>query len=402
MLFASPEKRLTFQANDLAEKVKQEFNSLAQVIKRGEHVIADHEKVTADRENFLRDNEDMQIDQNVSTNTDTKRAKWLLVGVVLICLIFSVKGLSFLFGAFYATISLWVVLPIAILLAAFIVMGSIYLNHFAEQRRGASVVEFIVGKIAAYSIILFLPVLNLMEGFDSQYQEVVMTLNILACVVDVIAHCALVTMSHVFVTAEDSRKAISILRKKDRAQKRADQRLRSLNAEFTTIKNRFSNVTTRFVQVYSQLHEVDERAAANMMFLLPNFIIWMINNRIVQHAVLPYHADEAGRPVVDLQYFTPDNDSIRQGWDQLSSVNGYSTMNETLQIQEDREDEGAAHNGQEEHRNQNGTSVNGTRSQSNGTMTIDDRSEEQPTLPELATYEDLFDETDPNPNDKYL
>ena len=40
----------------------------------------------------------------------------------------------------------------------------------------------------------------------------------------------------------------------------------------------------------------------------------------MQHAIIPYHTDENGHPVVELSYFTPEHDTIRQAWDILSMV----------------------------------------------------------------------------------
>jgi hypothetical protein len=334
MVFASPEKRLVIQTHMLADETINVFNDLTDIIKKGEYVIQDHVKVTQDREHFLRDNIDTQVDQNVNRNTDTKRAMWILTGVMLIGTLFSVKGLQFFFGEFYASVSLWVIIPIAIALAAVLVIGSICLNHFSEQYRMKNMVVFIHAKIAAYVIVLFLPIVNLIEGFNSNYSESVMAMNILAVIIDITAHTALVSMHNVFVTAENSKIAIKALKNKDNNQDKADKNLRAVNYLFIKAKNLFSKKATNFVYNYKRLESTNAEAARHIMFMLSNFLIWMINNKVVQHAVLNYHANENGQPVVELTYFTPENDAVRKGWDQLSKVTGYDTL---PQVQEQPE-----------------------------------------------------------------
>jgi len=66
------------------------------------------------------------------------------------------------------------------------------------------------------------------------------------------------------------------------------------------------------------------KTAANLLFLLDNATIWVINNRIFENAVLPYHTDEQGRPVIEKQYFTERGDLIRAAYDELSKVNNPS------------------------------------------------------------------------------
>ena len=130
-IFMSVEARLTRKAIDMAKRVKKEFAILEQTIKEGGYVVEDHVRTAKDRDDFLQDNTETRIDQNIGRNKDVERARWLMLGVVVMCLIFSVKSVSFLFGSLYSVSSLWVIVPIALLLATFIVIGSIYLNHFA-------------------------------------------------------------------------------------------------------------------------------------------------------------------------------------------------------------------------------------------------------------------------------
>jgi len=245
----------------------------------------------------------------------------LLTGVMLIGCILSVKGLKFFFGEFYASISLLMIIPIAMALAGVIVVGSIYLNNFSNRFRGQNDFVFYQLKVAAYAMVLFIPAMNLLEGFDSNYRPVVMALNIVGCVIDFILHTSLVSMSSVFTTAEDSKTAIKIMRLKDKALAIADQKLRAFNEIFMKGKAIFTNSAKHMVSSFKELQIINPQAAANALLLLDNFTIWMINNKVMQHALIPYHADENGHPVVELGYFTSQQDTFRLGWDNMSRVN---------------------------------------------------------------------------------
>lgn len=391
MAFASPEKRLVYETQTLAEETVDSFDDLQRTIKIGEYVLEDNRKITQDREEFLRDNADTQVDQNVNRNTDTKRAMWLLCGVMIIGTIFSVKGLQFFFGEFYGSMNIWVAIVVAMLLAALLVIGSIVMNHFSEQQKGKNQLVYIHAKVAAYVIVLFLPMMNLIEGFNSNYSKTVMSLNIIAVLVDIVAHTALVTMYGTFITAENSNIAIKKLRLKDKAQRKSDMERRSLNDTFIKKKNYFSKIASRIVQKYMQLEAQNAEAARNVLFLFPNFLIWMINNKVMQHAVLPYHSNENGQPVVELNYFTPENDAIRRGWDQLSSINGYHDTPQNLELNNTNSsiEELPFSNEQQNQQQAN----NNAQHQNNET----DANQQLP-----LDYNSILDNTNPNPNDKIL
>lgn len=391
-LFASPEKRLELKTRELAMQTTQVFDNLQKIIKDGEYVMADHQKVVNDREQFLRDNTETQVDQNVTRNTDNKRAYMLLTGVMLIGCILSVKGLKFFFGEFYASMSLLMIIPIALILAGVIVIGSIYLNNFSNRFRGQNTFVFYQLKTAAYAMILFIPAMNLLEGFDSNYRPVVMALNIVGCVIDVILHTSLVSMSSVFTTAEDSKKAIKIMRLKEKALAAADQKLRAFNDIFIKAKAKFTGSAKQFVSSFKELQAMNATAATNTLYLLDNFTIWMLNNKVMQHALIPYHADENGHPIVELRYFTPEQDSIRHGWDMLSTVRVNETNNqqaETLNGQRQATELPAANEAAQQHQEQ--VPVEDTRVHEPG----NEEPESQP-----ADYDAMLDNV--NPNDKIL
>ena len=388
MVFASPEKRLIQQTKSLALETVNSFDVVQRIIKDGENIMEDHRKITEDRNQFLQDNADTKVDQNVNRNTDTKRANWILTGVMLIGIVFSIKGLQFFFGEFYASISLWAIIPIGIFLSSVLVIGSIGLNHFSEQYRGKNLMIFVHAKAAAYLIVLFLPLVNLIEGYNSHYNNSVMALNFLAVLVDITAHSALVSMNNTFITAENSKIAISILKQKDEELRKADMTLRTLNDTFIKAKNTFSKKGKEFVYSIKQLESLNAESAQLIMFLLSNFEIWMINNKIIHHNVLAYHTNANGQPVVELNYFTVENDTIRKGWDQLSIVNGYNNSTQSPELL-------------------NKTEVIDTE-QSQSQLVIKNKetdnqnTEEEVSQQQTRGYDEVIDETNPNPNDKTL
>lgn len=391
-LFASPEKLLELKTREMAMQTTKDIDNLQKIIKDGEYAMADHQKVVDDRERFLRDNTETQIDQNVTRNSDNKRAYMLLTGVMLIGCILSVKGLKFFFGEFYASISLLMIIPIAMILAGVIVVGSIYLNNFSNRFRGQNPFVFYQLKVAAYAMVLFIPAMNLLEGFDSNYRPVVMTLNIVGSVIDVVLHTSLVSMSSVFTTAEDSKKAIKIMRLKDKDLAASDQKLRAFNDTFIKAKAASTSSAKQLVSSFKELQIINPQAAANALLLLDNFTIWMINNRVMQHTLLPYHANENGQIQIDPSPFTSEQNSMIQGWDTFSSVkvdNASNQQAETLNGQRQAIELPAANEAAQQHQEQD--LLDDTRVHEPG----NEEPESQP-----ADYDAMLDNV--NPNDKIL
>jgi len=327
-LFSSSKKKLEMKTRDLAEETTQNFDNLQKIIKLREHTVTDYKKATDKMDQFLQDNTSTLVDRNVTRNTDNKRAQMLLTGVMLIGCILSVKGLKFFFGEFYASISLLMIIPIALTLAGVFVLGSIYINNFSNQYHGVNNFIFIQLKTAAYSLVLFIPSMNLLEGFDSNYRPVVMALNAVGCIIDIVLHTSLVSMSKVFIVAEDSNKALKKMRIMNKELKVVDNRLRAFNETFMNYRIDFSNSAKHFVSSFKELQTMNPNSASNTLFLLDNFTIWMINNRVMQHALIPYHADKKGHPVIELNYFTSEQDTFRQSWDSLSMVKVDSSYNQ--------------------------------------------------------------------------
>lgn len=320
-LFPNPEKRQEQKAKKLATETNLKFNDLLRTIKEGGNLIADRQKVMDDRQQFLQDNAENPVDQNVSKHADTNRAYMLLTGVMVIGCLLSVKGLKFFCGSFYASVSLIMIIPIAMALAGLIVVGSIYINNFSDRFKESNPRVFRHLKIAAYALVLFIPMMNFFEGLESNYRPVVMALNIFACIIDVGLHTALVSMSDVFVKAEDMKKSLSKLKIKDKAQQVADDKIRSYNEVYFKAKTDFSNTANQLVYEYKILDKMSPECAANVLYLLPNFERWVINNKIVQHPALPMETNSDGQLVVEEVYPIPENQSFSKAIDVFGAVN---------------------------------------------------------------------------------
>ena len=410
-LFPARPHKPESEAKKLAEETNEEFTRLQLLIIKGEKVISNQKQAHDDREQFLNDNADNKVDQNVNRNTDIKRAYTLLTVVMLVGCCLSVKGLSFFFGEFYASLTLLIILPVALILAGFLVIGSIYLNNFSNEFKSSAPFLYWHIKIAAYAIVLFIPVMNILEGFDSNYRPLVMALNLVGCAIDVILHTALVSMSMIFITAENSKKSIKILAGKDKTKTKGDEKLSSFSEVFLKGKAAFSDKVKQFIFLYNELQEMNSIAATRILFLLDNFTIWMINNKVMQHAILPYHADENGHPVVELAYFSPEQDSIRVGWDRLSRIhiddsNSMETESLTSNNKPKVLTEGItlSENTVQDIEQKQQIPIQGDQ---NIHRTRPPRQSEQHsermTEGDLApSYNIIVDETDPNPNDKIL
>ena len=391
-IFASPEKIMQLKTRGIAMQTTQDFDTLQKIIKDSGYAVADHQKVFNDREQYLKDNTETRVDQNVSRNTDIKRAKYILWVVVSIACVLSVKGLRFFLGEFYASVNMLIILPMAFFLAYFIVHGSIYINNFSDRYKGQNSFVYYQVKVFAYAMVLFIPAMNLLEGFDSNYRPVVMALNIVGCIIDVVLHTSLVSMSSVFTTAEDSKKAIKIMRLKDKALATADQKLRAFNDTFIKAKTAFTGSAKQLVSCFKELQALNPETAANILFLLDNFLIWMINNKVMLHEILPYHIGPDGQPVVGRVFFSPEQDSIRNGWDMLSTLRVDNTnsqqaesLNEQRQVTELSTGKGAPQRTQEQ------LPVEDTHIQ---------KPEYEQTESHPADYDAMLDNI--NPNDKIL
>lgn len=392
-MFTSREKKMEIRTRELGMRVNQDFDNLLKTIKEGEYAMTDHQKLVNERGQFLRDNESLQVDQNVSRNEDNKRSDYILWVVVSIASVLSVKGLRFFLGEFYGTVNMLIVLFLAFFLAYFIVHGSIYINNFSKQYRESNSFVYYQTKVFAYSMVLFIPAMNLLEGFSSNYRPVVMALNIVGCVIDIVLHTSLVSMSKVFTSAEDSRKAINVLNSIDNSIDTSNKEIRNKNDNFLKAKALFSNSVKQFVSSLKELQATNSVVASNILFLLDNFTIWMINNKVMQHAILPYHADENGHPVVELKYFSPEYDSIRNGWDKLSNIKMTNSENpKVVSLNSQRPSTELATESENKQQMQNIQKS----TEETEILKPDQRKEDDQPL----DYDSMLDQT--NPNDKIL
>jgi len=316
-IFTSPNKRQTLKIQGLAKNVSLQSDILQKEIKKAGIAINVRQEISNKRDNLLRDNENTLFDQNVHRNTDNRRNKKILWLAFLFTALFSNKGVSFIIGEFYGPISIWVSIFITFILAYTIVWFSIYLNNLLNSSNEVP----LFFKSAPYLLVLILPVVNFFEAFDSNYSWAGMAATIFISIADTVLHATLIVRSQAFIVAEDSKEALNKLRALDRKLTQADMVVRKLDlGSFTKIKTKFSNTVKQFVSNWTELRAIDPTAAEHILLLLSNLDIWMINNKIIFHEVLPYHTTN-GNPILGRHFFTPEQNSYIDVWDVLDTIN---------------------------------------------------------------------------------
>lgn len=387
---------LVIRVRGFARKVNAAFEQILGILKGGEYVFAELQRAERDRTEFLEQNRDMQVDQNVARNTDNKRARTQLRVTFIVEAIFSFKGIQYLFGHFTGVFDPRVVLPAGFAFAYFAVYCGIITNHFAKQYQQTDLVRFSFLTVSSYLLVLIIPICNLLEAYESKSSEYVIALNWALVLIIFLYHTSLVTMSNVFITAKNSKIALAELARKDSALRKAESGVQALNNSFLTAKGIFSQKAREFVACFKELQEQNAEVARRVLYLLDNFTVWVINNKIYQHQVLPYHANEQGQPVVETSYFDPRLNALVAGWDQLSSVTVYRAngqddeLSDTVHPTTELRDNGRRpDNNQQGDENTNGV---GLRPDSMGNDGEDSPLNDSPPIAP----------TDPNPNDKIL
>jgi hypothetical protein len=326
------EIRQAFLANrvrSLARKLNSAFNQLLVILKRGEYVIA--ERAERDRAEFLEQNRDTQVDQNVARNTDNRRANRLLWLVWIFEAVLSYKGIQYLTDHFTGIPSSWwfLILPAGLAFASFAIYGSIMMNHFAQRFRQGNLATYALLMAASYALVFIIPICNMLEAYESHGgpdgSSFTIALNWALVLITIFFHTSLITMSNVFITAKNSKVALAELSKKDNALKKIESKVRALNTSFFNAKEIFSQSAREFVAAFMEMEGQNPELARKLLYLLDNFTIWMVNNKVFQHQVLPYHGNEQGQPVVEMDYFDPKLTTLVRGWDQLSSMSVYNT-----------------------------------------------------------------------------
>jgi F0F1-type ATP synthase assembly protein I len=397
------EIRQAFLANrvrSLARKLNSAFNQLLVILKRGEYVIAERQRAERDRAEFLEQNREMQIDQNVVRNTDNKHAYKILWATSFLEGVLSWKGMQYLMDHFAGVTNLIVIIPSAAGFALSVIYMSIVMNHFAKRYRQESFSRFVFLTIASYVLIFIIPVCNLLEAYQSNGgpdgDPYIIALNWVLVLVTLYFHSALITMSSVIITAKNSKVALAELSKKDNALKKIESKVRALNTSFFNAKEIFSQSAREFVAAFMEMEGQNPELARKLLYLLDNFTIWMVNNKVFQHQVLPYHGNEQGQPVVEVDYFDPKLTTLVRGWDQLSSMNIYNTNGQ------DGELPGAVHPTMElpdnERQPDNGQQRDETADEvRSGQEGWGSNGEDAP-----PSSDPLVDPTEPNPNEKIL
>lgn len=391
---------MVYRVRSLARKANSAFKELLSILKRGEYVFAERHRAERERAVFLEQNGDTQVDQNVARNTDNHRANRLLWLTCFFEAILSWKGLQYLLDHLVGISDPRIIVPSAAGFALFAVYGSIIMNHFAKRFQQGSFTQYVFLTAASYALVFIIPVCNMLEAYESHGgpdgSPLTIALNWALVLITLYFHTSLVTMSSVFITAKNSKVALAELARKDNALRKAESGVRALNNSFFSAKGVFSQKAREFVAGFKELQDQNAEAARRLLYLLDNFTIWMVNNKVYQHQVLPYHGNEQGQPVVEMDYFEPKLKTLVRGWDQLSSVTVYNRNDQ------DGELSGAAHSTMElpdneqqpdndQHRDDTTDDVR------SGQDRMGNNGEDTP--PNGAP---LVDPTEPNPNDKVL
>ncbi|MGA3286371.1 MAG: hypothetical protein ABSD46_02980 [Bacteroidota bacterium] len=318
---------LKIKAKSLASATTQCFSKMLEILKDGEYVIAEQRKGVRDRQEYIDQNRDTQVDKNVARNTDNRRANILLSLTFVFESVFSFKGIQYLLDHFTGLSSLFVVLPAGLAFASFAIYSSITLNYFAKRYREENRIIFVFLTTVSYGLVFIIPACNMLEAYESNGgpggSHYAIILNWVLVSITLAFHTALVTMSNIFITAKNSKVALAELAKIDNALIKADAKVHTLNASFLDAKNIFSTKAKNFVARFKELQSQDSGAAQQVLYLVDNFTIWMIN-KVMQHQLLPYHANEKGQPEVEFKYFDPINNSYVLAFDELSLVTRYN------------------------------------------------------------------------------
>jgi len=332
---------LTWQITQLAKSVKKQFDKIAQSLLDNNHVMEDKQKADKDYAEFVEQNKGLRVDQNVELNTDNKRANQLKLATFAFEAVLSFKGIAYLSDHFTG-FSLWYfMIPLGMAFAAFAINGSLTLRHFAESYSGRNLGMYLFLVVASYSLILIIPVCNLFEASESynhtRSAQFTLTLNWILVLITVTFHAALVTMHNVFTLAIRSKEAMKSLAVKESTARNASQKARSYAMSFMQAKNDFAGSAGLFASKFNRLRGINEKEAMNSLTILGNFIVYMINNKVQYHAVLPYLANENGQPVVENRFYAGKQNHIVEAWDHLSTIRfnadakQQSTENDTQQ-----------------------------------------------------------------------
>ena len=172
---------------------------------------------------------------------------------------------------------------------------------------------------------------NLFEGLNSHYTEFAMALNLFAVLVDIILNIALISMWDMFTLAENAIKAKKIISKKQREIQRVEHKANVSYSNILKSRYAFRFAAKKFISDFKDLQDKYPKATSNILNLLDNLTIFMINNKVFQHAILPYHTNEAGNPVVESQYFTSNGNSLSDAYDLFEKTTLSSPTQSRLQ-----------------------------------------------------------------------
>jgi len=289
------------QAKAGAKRVRQQFGRFQKRMKTASRLLNDRSKAVAALNQFNQVNSDIPNDQSVSAQKDIRRAYLLLILTFLFESFLSYKGAQFLLETFLAVRMPIVTIVVAVVVAAFAIMMSINIRHFANRyKKDEDRTMYYATTAGAYLLVLIVPIANVLEGFNTlalnqdglppQYQ----TLNILVVLLTLGVHITLINMSEIIIDAENAKKAGKLRVKKTKDIADADKAMQDYSVQYEASRQEFTETVRDFMPMYLSLRESNPNAAQRVLNHLDVYLIWVLN-RIYGHAVLPYHANAEGQ-----------------------------------------------------------------------------------------------------------
>jgi hypothetical protein len=315
----TPEQR----AVGYAHRVKKDYQKAENLLLEAKSTQTDYLEAQKDLEDFLNDNSELVLDQNVSQRKEFIRSGFLVFCVMAYSLLFGIKGVKFMLQEFVGWNQPWVYIVVTFILAGIFITASIYFRSFADRKTGYNRMFLI---LTSYIFVLTIPVANVLEVYDSKYAPTITAIIVFICIVDVLIHSALLSMYSNIIAGKDNKKAASLAKKKNARVNKLRKKLERLQSKFFNLRAKLTESTTNFCLAYRELADSNPERAIVIILLLTNFQIFVVNNKIMGHKILPYHADANGSPSIEMRYFNPTEDQLRGTWDFMSSFGNESTQ----------------------------------------------------------------------------
>lgn len=312
------------------KKLNKSSNKLYYEIRKHDQLSDEYQRLGRERDKLLEDNPNLQLNMNIAMNADNRRANLFLWLVWIFEAFLSFKGTAYLADHFMGIPSSWwfLILPFGLAFASFAIYGSIIMNHFAQKFKNDNIIKYTFLKIGSYVLIFIIPVCNILEAFESHGgsdgSSFAFILNWLIILITIILHTSIITMSNIFISAKNSKVFSAKLNKQNNLLRKVENKLQNTKTSFDRARDKFVQKAKDFVTKFVELYKQNSEIAQLSLYYLDNFTIWMINNKIYQNKVLPYHTNELGQVVIETDFFDQNLMSYVKTYDQLLTIKNVS------------------------------------------------------------------------------